>query len=337
MPADTHLIGPRPAATPALIKMVCEQFGLAAVRTTRDVGGTYNLNLRLHTIDHRAYIVRVYRPWVTAARLQTLVEVKRRLNTAGMPTPTPLQSRDGAASIQHDGRWVEVEPYVAHDGNCDTVARYQIGFELLARFHDCLEGMPVAAFVPPRVANYVETATLVDWIRQIEPTLTDQDALSLCQQARDLLAVIQDWWQAAGESLPQRYTHGDFGGENLLFQHDDVVAVLDLDFVARCERIFDLAYTLYWMLVRLGDDQIVHRAASMMGAYHHGAATSLTQAELAALPVELARVPLYWIGAAIFVEHPTGEILRNRDGVRFAQRILHQRQEISEEIERLFL
>src|ERR671932_574107 len=82
-------IGPRAVGSAELCDVVAAAYRLGTIQTVQDVWGTYNLNLRLQT-DSGAYIVRVYRPWVTRERIETLQSTRTMLARAGFPAVTAL-------------------------------------------------------------------------------------------------------------------------------------------------------------------------------------------------------------------------------------------------------
>ncbi len=62
---------------------------------------------------------------------------------------------------------------------------------------------------------------------------------------------MQLWWEKRGHHLTRHLVHGDYGGENILWSKDRIVALLDFGMVDLHERVIELAYSLYWMLMRL--------------------------------------------------------------------------------------
>jgi hypothetical protein len=63
-----------------------DRYGIGNGEDSKDLGGSSNLNLLLTGTGGRGrYVVRVYRPWVTAARLADMQLVRRRLALGGVP------------------------------------------------------------------------------------------------------------------------------------------------------------------------------------------------------------------------------------------------------------
>lgn len=308
---------------------------------SRDIGGTYNLNLWVETTGG-AYVVRVHRPWVSPERLASIQGVKRRLRARGFPLPESLTTLLGEGFVHAGDRLVEVERFVPHDGVADSWERYGIGFSVLGRLHDFLHrNVTEEILVPPRVSNYQPPLTLIDWVQRTEAALRQAPpdeqtgrALEICAGTKALLAPIIAWWRQTGSHLPRQPIHGDFGGENLLFSQDRLVAILDFDFLAVRERLYDLAYCLYWMLARLAPDRLVDSETwgtigELIASYNRATSRPLSVEEARSLPIEMARVPLYWIGEAGFLPDPAGAVLAMAGHVERSRLILENADRIA--------
>ncbi len=324
---------------------VAEQYNLGAITSTKDFGGTYNLNMLLQT-TRGVYVARVYRPWVKYERLTMLQQIKRVLEQNDLPAVLPIACKVGKTILSYQGRWVEVESFVAHNTVTGTWERYEIAFALLAKLHACFATkLEHIAIVPPLVANYGVPDVLLAWtlqaeqrIRQVLENEDTQLALTLCAETAQLLTQMQIWWNKTGHELPQQVIHGDYGTGNLLFRDEQVVAILDFDFLAMRERIFELAYTLYWMFRRIESTLPPDKLSwplvnTMLKSYNDHSIQPLTSAEVQALPLEMARVPLYWLAEAHILPNPTQTIVQLGDNVRFARWIV----EHSDELACLFL
>jgi Ser/Thr protein kinase RdoA (MazF antagonist) len=107
------LRGPAWRATPSpqLVAALRERFGIKGGDGATDLGGSSNLNLLVPTAAGRV-VVRVYRPWVSTARLAALQSVRRHLAQGGAPCAQLVRTRVGDDWIRVEGRLVEVERYV---------------------------------------------------------------------------------------------------------------------------------------------------------------------------------------------------------------------------------
>jgi homoserine kinase type II len=329
-------LGPRASLTPDLLSTVAHAYGLGPMHTVADLGGAYNLNVRLNS-DAGDFVLRVYRPWVTPQRLQAIQAVKRQLHTVGIPLVLPLPTRDGQTVFTYAQRCIELEPHLPHDGSADTAARYVQAFALLGRLH----GVPVdiTALPAPRVANEVAPPILYEWVQHTHQRITPQEpsadaALALCDETLQLLDPLCGWWERMGSRLSRTLSHGDYGGGNVLFKAESIVALVDFDFLDTRERIFDIGYALFWMFHRLQANipyaqRAWARVPELLAHYDAHSAQPLSQAERRAVWMEMARVPLYWVGEAAFLPDPVAAVLQVAPGVSFARWLLAHTDELS--------
>ena len=211
-------------------------------------------------------------------------------------------------------------------------------FSLLGRLHAFLamEATNID-LVDPVVSNCGTPETLLAWTYQAVEESTQslqaikarekQQALSLYAEAIRLLVSLQEQWDKIQEHLPRQLTHGDYGGGNLLFQHEQPVAILDFDFMQIRERVFEIAYTLYWWLYKQGRGQLSavslwQKVKELLTSYNEGTPKPLTLEERRALPLEMARVPLYWIAETHFFPNPAQEVIKHADKIANARWLL---------------
>ncbi len=305
----------RAVASPRLFDALDSRYGIRGDAGAHDLGGSSNLNLLLST-GPRRYVVRVYRPWATTARLAALQRVRRRLARDGVPCVAPLPTHDGASWIVVDGRLVEVEPYVEHDAKMNSWERLAAGLPLLGRIHTLLRSLRISAagraapatnhIAPRDVLPGTRRGTLR--LRQWGPSPAE---LELATDAEELAHLVHRA-EASPDvgALPQQLVHGDFWDNNVLFRDGCIVLVADLDFMGERARIDDLALTLYYTNSTFADDQMsddrIRRLRALVDAYDGGLDELLTSAERAALPLALARTPLCFIAMIAAVDSEVG-------------------------------
>jgi homoserine kinase type II len=291
--------GLRAAPSPDLFERVREAYGIAADESAIDLGGSANLNL---LIGGR-WVVRVYRPYVTPARLDAINIARSALALGGVPTSEALPGLDGRPWTTLAGRLIEVEPYICSDGIMNSWERLEAGLPLLGRAHTVLVRVKVGpAGRRPEFANHVEPGEALGWAMRAskriagwEPTAEESElALTSVELARRLVEAER----GLIPELPRQLVHGDFWDNNVLFRDDRVVLVTDLDFMGERARIDDLALTLYFAATgenfRLADDPA--RLARLVDAYDSGLEPKLTESERLALPLAVARQPLWAAG-----------------------------------------
>ena len=124
--------------------------------------------------------------------------------------------------------------------------------------------------------------------------------LELAENVEELARVVTQAERPFIERLPRQLVHGDFWDNNVLFRAGVVVLVTDFDFMGERARIDDLALTLYFTSLQYPEqpvsaDQLV-RLRQLIDAYDSGLADPLSSVERVALPLALARQPLWSIG-----------------------------------------
>jgi homoserine kinase type II len=314
--SDTQVArGPasRAEASPHLFAALRDRYGLRGADDATDLGGSSNLNLLVADRHHR-HVVRVYRPWVTVARLEAMQVVRRQLERGGVPCALPIRTRDGQSWILVDHRLVEVEPYVEHDAEMDSWERLEVGLPLLGRIHALLQPLEVSSDgrIAP-AANHIEPHDVLPavrrgtrHIRQWDPSPAE---LRLAAASEDLARLIADAERPV-VGLRRQLVHGDFWDNNVLFRAGRVVHIADLDFMGERARIDDLALTLYYTNSTFSDDPASDRRArrlrALVDAYESGLDEPLTSAERGALPLALARTPLSFIAMIPSVDSEHG-------------------------------
>ena len=98
-------------------------------------------------------------------------------------------------------------------------------------------------------------------------------------------------------SLRIPWVHGDFWDNNVFFRNGKIVLITDLDFMGERARIDDVALTLYYTNSTFAEDPLsderIQRLRGLLDAYASGLDVPLTAVERLALPLAIARTPLF--------------------------------------------
>jgi len=302
--AANGLRGVRATPSARLLELLRERYGLAGAGETRDLGGSSSLNL-LITSGSGRYVARVYRPHVSEPRLKAMQRVRRELTRGGVPCAEVVPTRDGEMWAKIDDRLVEVEPFVERDGDMDSWERLELGLPWLGRIHSLLRGVETSPEGRiPLFANHIEPSdTLESTLRgtgRVRGWGPSPGELRLIEAAEELAQRVADAEREIVASLPRQLVHGDFWDNNVFFRGGRVVLVTDLDFMGERARIDDLALTLYYTNSTFSEDPVsddrIARLRRLVDAYDRGLDDPLSPIERAALPLALARQPLWWVG-----------------------------------------
>jgi len=291
---------PRPVASVSLFEAVRAAYELDWDGEPVDIGGSSNLNL--HVPDRgNGHVLRVHRAWVSPARLDAVQSVRSLLAHRGLPFVEPLPARSGARFITVGSSLAEVERFVVGD-DMDHWRTLMLAMPVLARIHSELRTVHNEVAALAATANHVDARTartaaargaaiIRSWARSVEH---EAIASSTEQLAEDL-------WHAEAalvDRLDRQLVHGDFWDNNVKFRGDDVIAVLDLDFMEARPRIDDLALTLYYaypsLVATRGEDGVIAGCGEIVKAYALAADPPLEPIELQALPLAIARSALHF-------------------------------------------
>jgi Ser/Thr protein kinase RdoA (MazF antagonist) len=302
--AGNGLRGLRATPSPQLFELLRERYGLDRTAEARDLGGSSNLNLLIAAGGSRC-VARVYRPHVSPSRLDAIQRVRRELARGGVPCASMAPSREGEPWTMIDGRLVEVEGFVEHDGDMDSWERLELGLPWLGRLHSLLRAVNVGPEgKTPLFANHVEPFAALDWTlrgtQRIRSWGASAGELRLAEAAEALAQRVADAERDVVSSVPRQLVHGDFWDNNVCFREGRVVLVTDFDFMGERARIDDLALTLYFTNSTFSEDPVsddrIHRLRRLVDAYDQGLEDPLTRMERAALPLAIARQPLWAVG-----------------------------------------
>jgi Ser/Thr protein kinase RdoA (MazF antagonist) len=293
----------RPSA--ALFQAVRQAYGINGLEDSIDLGGSSSLNL-LVTDDHSRFVVRVYRPYVSEARLADIQLARKALGAGGVPSSKVLSTLDGQPWIVFDDRLVEVESYVESDANMDSWEHLIRGLPTLGRIHTILRELPFGSEGRnPRFANHIgpqnALGMTVQGTQRIRGWNPSSDDLRLADLSEKLAHLVVAGERELAPMLPRQMVHGDYWHNNVLLHDGCVVLVTDFDFMGERARIDDLALTLYYFacsaapVAKKGGESL----RSLIDAYDEGVDERLSVVERAALPLALARQPLWSIGGWI--------------------------------------
>lgn len=292
--------GLRARPSPALFRVLRERYGIDAEGAV-DLGGSANLNL---LIGGR-WVARVYRPCVTAARLADINRARVAIRAGNVPSAELIPTDEGELSTIVGERLVEVERYVASDTRMNSWERLEEGLPTLGRIHSLLAPVVVGpAGKAPLFVNHVESHEAIEWtsrgtdrIRSWTSTAAERRLADLAEELADLVWASE---RDVVAYLPRQLVHGDFWDNNVLFHGGRMVLVTDFDFMGERPRIDDLALTLYYTNSTFAADPLsgdrIRLLRRLVDAYDSGLDEPLTTKEREALPLAIARQPLWAVG-----------------------------------------
>jgi len=230
------------AATEWLLSTVPHTYGIEVISVDGLVMSSYNLLVWLTTAEG-ALLAKCCAFLPAHARLLAAGELVVWLAQMGLPVSAPLLSTSGTVQVQQDHLSVSVQRVIAGELLDPTqLDQARTAGVTLAQLHGALASYPQANTlttptpVPP-------LSTLVDdWGKAKVAGITEPD---LVAAVTPLFACAA---QLATTPLTAQLVHGDFRAANILWQADQIAAVLDFEEVRWGYRVNDLA----WAAVHLG-------------------------------------------------------------------------------------
>ncbi len=287
-----------------------------------DLGGCFSLNLHLHDLGQ---VLRVQQPFVSRDRVLAMREVRRRLVAHGLLAAEPVRWYDREL-LTCRGRWAELEAFVPHVKPEATWESYRWMYRAMGELHRGLRD--VNATLPrPMVATYAPPSSLRRWLSVTESAVRDDPgALEVTASLRRMLAKLRAQWVSAS-ALPNQVVHGDVRLGNVGLTPNGESVYLDFGFAAHRPRVYDLAYSLAWVILRpdssgSGETFDWSVLPSLLGEYEDGARTRLTPLERRALGPYVATVPMYHSALAGYDPDPIAKLRDETGFLRIASWLL---------------
>ena len=292
-PPPPSWFGPRASTDDPAVAALLDQ--VAPARTWQDIGGEFNLNVRLDAAE--PLVLRMHRPWATRGRVAGLRRLRERLQRAGIRVaqPVPILGRDLA---RVGGRWAELEEFVPHVQPNPSQESYLRLFEELGRLHAGLRAT-WEPDLPQPLDDHRTHRQLHYWLgftrRRLGP-----GAEPVVRRAKLLLDELGK--ARRGIDLPRAPIHGDYKLGNAVQLSDGSWLNLDLDFVRIRERLYDVAGSLYWASESGANVDL----RELCDAYDSSAPEPVTPDERRFLPAQITLIPLHWVATAGFMDERIG-------------------------------
>ena len=222
--------------TPEIIAAVWQHYGLAVQTVARIDRGSANL-YKLH-IGGAAYILKEFQPKLRADNILREVHVVNFLRQSGLAVPEYVPCRDGAFYFTQGGRVVILQKFIpgqTREKGCGNEKELLDSARLLAQIVNALEHYPYDD-LPPRDFSKFGAERLT----QAKASYTDFMAAAksdtvhgaeICRDLRDRMTMIDRVFDTRSfadlSALTVKRSHGDYSVMQLLYDGDEITAVLD--------------------------------------------------------------------------------------------------------------
>ncbi len=270
------------------------------------------------------FMIRIRHGEEFGERVEFIHAIMQHLRAQGLPVPEVMKRPNGRSWSTWGERIVEIHRYIPHDEGLHR--DWQRMYSAAAAMGDLHSGLynfsSSVPPVPPEMRNDLlpsecwnllphAESNLYDAIKEESPA-TDA-AKQVLSRTRDLLVPLLDNYERMLGNLPWKFVHGDYHFWNLLYRSDDVVGIVDFDFVQERERIFDVAYAVQaiigYMNYNEGGSQERFPIMSWnnlrlwLDTYDDVVSQPLTEFERRLLPREILRI--FLVNAVVGATQPT--------------------------------
>ncbi len=209
--------------------------------------GFVNENWIVETAQGRYFLKRRHPRLRQPHLLHGQHELIGRLRQAGFPAPTIVPTLRDETFLVLDGEFYEIQKYIEGEPyDHERPAHLEEAALTLGRYHTCVKGFATQA-LRHRGELYSPAAASRTLTSLIEAWQLDRDA-ELAEIARELEAQVTDLAVrfAAHGALPHLIIHGDYYADNLLFEGDRIIGVVDYDKASWQPRVVELAEALIY-------------------------------------------------------------------------------------------
>ncbi len=276
------------AALPSfsLISDICEIYRIGSlIKIVKQIEDTANTNIEIVTQKGK-YVVKIFT--CETKRFDSILNNLIKLHLNNLPVLMPLKNKSGSYFLEVDSKILQITKFVHGCPFNFSIDQMMSSGKMLRKFHDTLSD--TESFVNPIASLYPSAEILQNWINYLK----NADGEIPEQQIALILELYGETigkWDICKPDLPMTIIHGDWNQDNLIFNRDDeICSIMDFEFMARAERLFDIAYSLWRLKINQGHWDT---AKAFMDGYG-----ALSCEEIEYLPLEICRIRYYYACAS---------------------------------------
>ncbi len=271
-----------------IAEVIREHYDLGAVELPQQLEAAHQRRHRKMVVNTAAgrFLVKTYkRDPVVLDALRFQHRLSDHLDKNGLPVARIQRAKSGKGIVEADTWALELQQFIEGESMRVTSTTLLASAKALGLFHKVCQGIPA----PPRDANMwrfseVPRTAFQKFYEAARAESSDQKVAEHCNA---IALFLQD---AAGTlSIDKRsefeigLIHGDWHGANLLFQGDNLAAIIDLEFAGLGCYLEDIAYGISNLCIRTtNSDEKMRLRTNMLLDYYQFSRT-LSYAELVAL------------------------------------------------------
>ena len=288
----------KPRLTPSLeqIMDICSQYDIGELLSVAEViPNTANINIKLLT-KKGEFVIKIFTS--VPQRFDFILNTLEKLKRNSLPVLLPIKNKKGQNYSKFGSKLLQVTEFShGYPFIFDEMQARSSGVTL-RRFHKILSDTNNP--VKPKASLYPSSSIIKKGIHALERMKGEIPKERICL-VNTLYCKVIDKWETKSKHLPKTIIHGDWHQGNQLYdQMGEVCCIMDFDYMARAERIFDVAYALWCFRI---NTESINIAKSFMQGYG-----ALSREEISLLPLELARINYFFICSSGLSPNPKHEL-----------------------------
>jgi homoserine kinase type II len=293
-----------------------EQYDIGEAVSCKGIAeGVENSNYLLQT-ERGTFILTLYEKRVARDDLPFFLGLMDHLALRGIPCPTPIHGRDGAALRDLCGRPAAIVSFLEGMWPRRTTPEHCRALGIaVAGLHLAGEGFGM------KRANDL---SLAGWRTLFEQTRARADAVrpGLAGLIEAELDFLESRWP---RGLPSGIIHADLFPDNVFFRHDELSGLIDFYFACNDFLAYDLAVCLNAWCFEADASFNVTKARNMLASYR--SVRPMGDDELEALPCLARGSALRFLLTRLFdwLNHREGAYVRPKDPLEYLAKLrFHQ-------------
>ncbi|PFN96778.1 hypothetical protein COJ85_23925 [Bacillus sp. AFS076308] len=269
------------------IQWVCKQHDLGDIKKIYGVlGGKNNVPILVET-NKGKYVLRYVTYAASKERINDIEDIILCLNKASLPAVNAIKDRLGENYTFTNNRMVQVYPFINGVKFKFRPEQIKANAKVLKEFHNALK-----LYKPDPLPDNPISLTEEYLQKRLCRLYKNKESISESSLSRInslYSTIINHWREADKNNLEETIIHCDWHPWNLLYHEDGSVAcILDMDHVQPGNRIYDVAYFIYWIL-KFNSDKQKRQIYMEMFLDGYG---RLTPEEERILPLEVSKIAL---------------------------------------------
>lgn len=273
--------------------------------------GVENSNFFLYT-ETGKYILTIYEKRVKAEDIPFYLNFMEHLNVKHFPAPLPIKNKNDRSLN------------IIADKPCAVISFLQGKFQSdirnnhLEDLGENLANMHLASLdFPMKLGNNFSLESWYDLFDKVKDK-ADDFKLGIADYIQANLNYLSDKWPY---DIPVGVIHGDLFPDNVFFENDKLVGVIDYYFACNDILIYDLAICLNAWCFESHNEFNVTKAKRFLKSYNQS--RKITQKELNALPIVASGSALRFLLTRLYdwLNHDEKAIVKPKDPLEYLEKL----------------